>query len=557
MGGPRSWIEATTLGDLLDREATRSDREAVVFPGERASYPELAARAERFARRLRALGVGGQDKVGVLLPGGVDYLAAIFGAAKLGAVAVPVNARFKAFELGHVIANSDMRVLLTSDRVAESVDFPALLEDTLPAVPGQDPSALALADAPELRQIVLMGKGERPGFLSAARFAAGGERVDADEVRTLQERVRIRDTAVIMYTSGTTAAPKGARLSHEALVRHGYNMARTRYRLTPEDRAWTPLPLYHIGGVAYSAMAFCGGCTFVHPGFFEPDVAMRQLEEEHITVAIPAFETIWLAVLNHPRFPDADLSALRIVFAVGVPERLREMQERVPWAPQITAFGSTEACSHLSLGMPDDPLEVRLGSGGFPLGGMEVRIVDPERGTELPPGELGEIVFRGYACFDGYYNAPEETARVIDPDGWFHSGDLGRLDEDGRLTFVSRLKDMLKVGGENVAAAELEGYLSRHPAVAHVQVVAAPDARYVEVPAAFVQLEEGAAATEQELIDYCRGSIATYKVPRYVRFVEEWPMSGTKIKKHVLRERIADELERAGISEAPRVGSRA
>jgi fatty-acyl-CoA synthase len=546
MDEPRSWIEATTLGDLLDREATRSDREAVVFPGERASYPELAARAEGFARRLRALGVGAQDKVGVLLPGGVDYLAAIFGAAKLGAVAVPVNARFKAFELGHVIANSDMRVLLTSDRVAESVDFPALIEETLSA-----------ADAPRLRDIVLLGQGKRRGFASAADFEAGGERVGADEVRTLQERVRIRDTAVIMYTSGTTAAPKGAMLSHEALVRHGYNMARTRYRLTPEDRAWTPLPLYHIGGVAYSAMAFCGGCTFVHPGFFEPDVAMRQLEEERITVAIPAFETIWLAVLNHPRFPDADLSALRIVFAVGVPERLREMQERLPWAPQITAFGSTEACSHLSLGMPDDPLEVRLGSGGFPLGGMEVRIVDPERGAELAPGELGEIVFRGYACFDGYYNAQEETARVFDPDGWFHSGDLGRLDEDGRLTFVSRLKDMLKVGGENVAAAELEGYLSRHPAVAHVQVVAAPDARYVEVPAAFVQLEEGAAATEEELIAYCRGSIATYKVPRYVRFVAEWPMSGTKIKKHVLRERIAAELERAGISEAPRVESRA
>jgi fatty-acyl-CoA synthase len=551
----RPWIEATTLGDLLDREGERSQHDAVVFPGERMTYPEFAARAQVFSRRLLALGVGAGDKVGILLHGCVDYLAAVYGAAKLGAVPVPVNARFKSFELGHVIANSDMRVLITSDAKAEFVDFPALLEETFPDLPRGPASSLQLEAAPALRQIALLGGAERPGFVSGAEFEAGAGRVADDEVWALQERVRIRDTGVIMYTSGTTAAPKGAMLSHEALVRHGYNMVSTRYHLTPEDRVWTPLPLFHIGGIAYFALALCGRSTFIHPGYFSADVAIEQLESERVTVAIPAFETLWLGVLNHSRFERAELGSLRMVFAVGAPERLRSMQERMPWATQVSAFGSTEACSHLSLARTDDPLETRVTTGGHPLPGMEVRTVDPETGEDAGPNRPGEILYRGYACFDGYYNAPEETARAIDDEGWFHSGDLGRLDDDGRLTFLSRLKDMLKVGGENVGAAEIEGFLGGHDAVDIVQVVGTPDARYDEVPVAFVQLKQGAATSERELIEYCVGRISTFKVPRYVRIVDEWPMSGTKIKKHVLRERIARELEAAGITEAPRIES--
>jgi fatty-acyl-CoA synthase len=208
---------------------------------------------------------------------------------------------------------------------------------------------------------------------------------------------------------------------------------------------------------------------------------------------------------------------------------------------------------------PDDPPEKRFTTQGVPFPGIEVRIVDPDTGAELPPGERGEIHYRGYSNFEGYYKDPERTAEVIDADGWFHSGDLGTLDEDGRVAFQGRLKDMLKVGGENVAAAEIEGFLARHEAVEIVQVVGAPDDRYVEVPAAFVQLKPGARADERELIDFCVGSISTFKVPRYVRFVDEWPMSGTKIQKFKLRERIEGELAEAGISEAPKVetGARA
>jgi fatty-acyl-CoA synthase len=231
------------------------------------------------------------------------------------------------------------------------------------------------------------------------------------------------------------------------------------------------------------------------------------------------------------------------------------MQERLPQVPQVSAFGGTETGGFAVLGEAHEPLESRITTGGRPLRDCEIRCVDPETGVEVEPGVTGELLMRGPARFARYHDDPEETTRAIDAEGWFHSGDLGRIDGDGRVAFVGRLKDMLKVGGENVAAAEVESHLLTHPAVEIVQVVAAPDARYEEVPAAFVQLAPGQTAGEQELIDHCLGKIATFKVPRYVRFLEEWPMSGTKIRKVELRERIAAELAAAGITEAPKLSS--
>jgi fatty-acyl-CoA synthase len=295
------------------------------------------------------------------------------------------------------------------------------------------------------------------------------------------------------------------------------------------------------------------GATYVHTGFFRPEVALAQLAEERCTIAIPAFETIWMAILDLPELPRTDLSALRLVFNIGLRERLIEMQQKLPDAIQVSGFGATESSSFVAVGDVDDSLEERVTTCGRPLPGLAVRIVNPDTGLDLPPGDVGEIVYRGWSTFLGYYNDPERTAAAMDDDGYFHSGDLGSLDEDGRLRFVSRLKDMLKVGGENVAAAEVEGHLVTHPAVLFAQVVSAPDARYTEVPAAFIQLKPGSETDEQDIIDHCLGRIATFKVPRYVRFVDEWPMSGTKIKKHLLRDRIADELAEASITEAPKM----
>jgi len=239
----------------------------------------------------------------------------------------------------------------------------------------------------------------------------------------------------------------------------------------------------------------------------------------------------------------------------GVAERLRQFQAQTPNAPILNCFGQTEACAFLSLSELDDDPELRFTKGGFPMPGMKVEVHDPETGETLPYGSVGELWYRGPNMFDGYFRDPELTSEVFDERGFFRTGDICEIDPEGRVTFVSRLKDMLKVGGENVSAAEVEGFLITHPAVALAQVVAAPDERYVEVPAAYIQLKPDAEATEEEIIDFCKGKIATYRIPRYVRFVTEWPMSGTKIKKVTLREMIADELNSKGITSADKMTS--
>ena len=553
--GQRSFIEVTTVGDLVDRAASRTSGDALVFPDVRVTYPELSAATARFARSLRGLGVGAGDKVGILMPNCLDFAIAFVAAAKLGAVTVPVNGRFKAHELSHVIEHADVKVMITAAGPVPATDYPGILSGVFPAAAGQDAQALDLHDAPKLRQIVDLG-GTTPGFLTRAQLDAAGEDVSAEELETLQSRVRVRDPALLMYTSGTTARPKGCLLTHEAVVRHGANVAQSRFFLTAEDRYWDPLPLFHIGGIVPMLSCFSVGCAFVHAGYFDADVALSQLEDERCTVAYPAFETIWLGVLNHPRLAEADLSRLRIIQNIATPERLIYMQERMPWIAEVSSYGATECSSNLTLPLPDDPYEARMHTLGHPLPGLEIKIVDPETRLERPTGEVGELAFRGYSRFESYYKDPELTASVTDADGWFYTGDLGKLDDAGRLIYSGRLKDMLKVGGENVAAIEVEDFLSRHPAVDIAQVVGAPDARYAEVPAAFIQLKPGVAAEELEIIEFCVGQIATFKVPRYVRFVTEWPMSGTKIQKFVLREQITAELEAAGITEAPRVGAK-
>jgi fatty-acyl-CoA synthase len=551
----RSFIEVTTVGDLVDRAASRTSGDAIVFPDVRATYPELSAATSRFARSLRGLGVGAGDKVGILMPNCLDFAVAFVAAAKLGAVTVPVNGRFKAHELNHVIEHADVKVMLTAAGPVPATDYPAILAGVFPAAAGQDARELDLHDAPKLRQIVDLG-GTTAGFMTRAQLEAEGERVTEEEVELLQARVRVRDPALLMYTSGTTARPKGCLLTHEAVVRHGANVAESRFFLTAEDRYWDPLPLFHIGGIVPMLSCFSVGCAFVHAGYFDADVALRQLEEERCTVAYPAFETIWLGVLNHPKLAEADLSRLRIIQNIATPERLIYMQERMPWIAEVSSYGATECSSNLTLPLPDDAYEARMHTLGHPLPGLEIKIVDPETRVDRPTGEVGELAFRGYSRFESYYKDPELTASVTDADGWFYTGDLGKLDDAGRLIYSGRLKDMLKVGGENVAAIEVEDFLSRHPAVDIAQVVGAPDARYAEVPAAFIQLKPGVAAAEAEIIEFCVGRIASFKVPRYVRFVTEWPMSGTKIQKFVLREQITSELEAAGITEAPRVGAK-
>jgi fatty-acyl-CoA synthase len=511
-------------GLLARRAAERPDDVAAVFPDRSLTYGELERQALDMARRLHALGVRPGDRVGVLLhEGSPEYIALLFGTVKLNAVVVPVNARYKEHELRYLVGHADLRVLVAGPDFAAVVDAAQVRERCRVVAPTGDPdfeAALAGASDEDVRAVTATIAGDEP--------------------------------ALMLYTSGTTANPKGCLHGHRGLLAQAENFA-MRLELAPADRFWTPLPLYHIAGITVLIASLYSRATFVHVGMFEAGRAIDQLAEHRCTVAFPAFETIWLSVLDHPRFEQADLSALRMVVALGTPERLRQMQDRVPQAAQVSATGSTESGGFLCLGAARDPYEARMTTAGRSVPGMEVRVVDPETGDDVPAGTNGELIFRGVSRFLRYHDDPESTAATIDADGWFHSGDVVCMDADGFVTYVGRYKDMLKVGGENVAAAEVEDYVARHPAVEVVQVVSAPDARYREVPAAFVQLRAGATATEQEIIDHCVGRISTFKVPRYVRFVDDWPFAGNKIRKNVLREQIARELDERGITEAPKI----
>ena len=554
MTNDKTWINVTSLGDLMDMRADEyGEKEAIIFPNGRYTYRDIADYAQNISKALLALGVKPGDRVGYFLQECVDTVGIIIGAAKIGAITAPINSRFKTTELQQVIVHAGMKVIFTSSPEV-GTDFNALINETFPQIALSDEKLLNFNEAPELRAIVTLDEISRPGTFNLVDLNELSNSVSDADVAKQQVGVRVRDTAIIMYTSGTTAMPKGAMLSHESFIRYAVSV-KQRMLLSDEDKFWAALPMFHIGGVAFVlASIFCGS-TFIHTGNYNPDVALHQIRDERPTVALPAFETIWVPIVNHPNRENDDFDSIRVVMVVGVPERLRQFQEKTPHAPILNCFGQTEVCAFLSLSELDDDPELRITKGGSPMPGMEAEAHNPETGETLPNGSIGELWYRGPNMFDGYFRDPELTSEVFDDRGFFRTGDICEIDEDGRVTFVSRLKDMLKVGGENVSAAEVEGYLITHPSIALAQVVSAPDERYVEVPAAYIQLKPEMEATETEIIDFCKGKIATYRIPRYVRFVDDWPMSGTKIKKVILREMIADELKAKGITSAEKITS--
>jgi fatty-acyl-CoA synthase len=473
-----------------------------------------------------------------------DFLDVWFGISFVGAVCVPINARFKARELSYVIENGDLVAIFTSDIVEQHTDYVALLHEALPGLAdAADPTSLAIPTAPRLRTAVLLGAKRAPGFLDRAGFERYVAATPPEAVGAMRRRVAISDVAVIFYTSGTTAMPKGCLLDHETLVRVGIN-TRWRMRLRDGERMWDPLPLFHTAATQPMVAVLDAGGTYVTMTRFEPAAALELIQRERVTSMFTAFPIIAQALLNHEGGPAA-LAEVRMTFNVAPPDALKAMQARMPSTVQVTGFGMTETGGSVVLTRPEDPLNVRCGAEGPPYPGMELEIRDLEENSALPPGERGEIVVRGPRVFRGYFKAPEKNAEVLEPAGWLHTGDLGAVDDDGCLHYLGRTKDMLKVGGGNVAAIEIESYLATHPAVSIAQVVGVPDDKYVEVAAAFVELKPGCSVTEAEMIAYCTGAMASFKVPRYVRVVTEWPMSATKVQKFRLRDQLVEELQSA------------
>jgi fatty-acyl-CoA synthase len=540
-------IRATTLGDLLLRAADEhADADAIVFPDGRQTFAELAERAYRRARGLQALGVQPGDHVGLLLPTCFEFPEFLFGIALCGAVTVPINARFRAGELQYIIENADLVTVITTDQIAEHVNFVERLAKGLAGLTdASDPLHLDLPTAPKLRNILLLGDSAPAGFVTEAQFDALIETVPVTDVQTTRMRSRVRDPAIMLYTSGTTANPKGCPLSHEAIVRNSIALGRYRYQLRQEDRFWSPLPMFHIAAILPLVAIFDVAGAYLTMSYFDAGVALKMLEEERASATYPCFVTIMSDLIHHPDFSRTDLSRIRLMnsnFAVQPPGIQEAMLEAIPDTVYVGTYGMTETAGTVCTSELTDSLETRCTRLGTPLPGLEVKIVDIDSGEPVPVGEQGEILVRGYSLFDGYYKDPEKTAAAFDADGFFRTGDMGSFDGDGQIMFHGRFKDMLKVGGENVAAAEIETFLARHPAVKLAQVVGVPDARLQEVAAAFVELEKGHQATEEELVAFCKGEIASFKVPRYVRFVTQWPMSTSKIQKFRLRDQLVQEL---------------
>ncbi|HEY2634323.1 MAG TPA: AMP-binding protein [Steroidobacteraceae bacterium] len=540
-------ISVTTMGDLLLTAADRyPDTLALVFPDAQYTYQELAAAALRRARSLQALGVKPRDHVGILMHTCPAFVEIFFAAALCGAVVVPINARYRAHELAYVLENGDIATLVTTDAIAEQVSFVERLSGALPDLKSQaDPRRLQLKAAPILRNVVLLGGTSSPGYVPQDEFDALAETTPERNVHLSRLGVRVRDVGLMLYTSGTTANPKGCLITHEAQVRNSIALGRHRYRLTHEDRFWSPLPMFHIASVLPMLAIFDVGGTYLTMSYFDAGVALDMLERYQVTATYPCFVTIMQGLIYHPNFARTDLSRVKLMnsnFAVQPPAVAELIMRAMPQALQVGSFGMTETAGTVCTGAPDEVESLRITRLGKPLPGLEVRIVEPESGHDVRTGQRGEVLVRGYSVLEGYHKDAEKTAQAIDRDGWFHTGDIGSLDEHGTIMFHGRYKDMLKVGGENVAAAEIEALLGRHPAVKLAQVVGIPDAKYVEVPAAFVELKPGNSASEADLVSFCKQEVAAFKVPRIVRFVDDWPMSSSKIQKFRLRQALVAEL---------------
>jgi acyl-CoA synthetase (AMP-forming)/AMP-acid ligase II len=494
------------------------------------------------------MGIRPGQNVGILLTTRPEFVELLFGIVMAGAVAVPVNARYQAHELAFVVKDADLVTLVTTGKVADQLNFAERLGAAFPALGKADPQALRLDAAPMLRRIICLDPPCQPFMISRDAALAMGEGIADADLDARIDAVDPEDIAFILYTSGTTANPKGALISHRGIIGNSRNLG-VRYRVTAEDKVWSPLPIFHIAGILPLTMVLDAGGAYLTVPHFDAGTALAMLGREGATVAYPSFVTIMQDLITHPSFPTTDLSKLRLMnsnFAVQ-PAWIREAMTRaMPHTVQVGTYGLTEGAGTICTSHIDDSFELRTGRLGVPLAEWEVRIVDIETGRDCAPGERGEIVARGPNMLKGYYNAPEKSAEVL-RGGWFHTGDIGSFDESGHIMFHGRTKDMLKVGGENVAAAEIESMLQTHPAVKLAQVVGIPDPRYVEVPAAFVELVAGATASEAELIAHCKGQLASFKIPRHVRFVEEWPMSTSKIQKYRLRARLIAEL---GLGEA-------
>ena len=517
-------IREQCLGDALDAAATQwGERTGWVFEDERVSFAGMAERSRAVAKALLANGIGKGDLVATWMPSLREFAEIEYACARVGAIVVPINTRFKSFEVSHMLQETEAKLLIVTERFLKN-DYVEMLAE-LGALDGAFPA---------LGRVVSVDRPANPRLTSWDDFIAMGDKVSAEALVERQASLHWSEPTLLQYTSGSTSAPKGALLNHRYVLNVG-NAKFRRMGVGEGDAVLSTQPIYHIGGSCAAVPTPVSlGCIMVIPKFYEAERVMQLIERERC-MSRTGMPAMFIMEMNHPNFAKYDLSSLKTASCTGTAEMREKIRDKMGIEFIMSAFSSTEAGG--THGDWRESWELRANTCGKPYVGTEFEIRDPDTNAVMGPGEAGEIFIRGWWTMNGYFKQPELTARTKGEDGFVRTGDRAMIDADGYLHFLGRYKNMLRVGGENVAAEEIESMLLTHPKVKQAAVIGLPDDRLTEVPFAIVELVANAHVPESEIIAYCAERMANFRVPRAVRFTDSWPMTGSgKIQRHLLVE---------------------
>jgi fatty-acyl-CoA synthase len=546
---------ADTLGRVLEAQVARHpDKEFMVYPDRnlRFTYAEFDRRVNALAKGLLAIGLVKGDHLGIWATNVPDWLTLLFAAAKVGVVSVTVNTAYRSHELEYLVKQSDIRALCLIDGFRDS-DYVAMLSELVPELKSCERGRLKSARFPRLESVIFIGPQKHRGMYNTQELLLLGSHTSDEELARVSASLTCHEVINMQYTSGTTGFPKGVMLTHHNILNNGFHIGE-RQKFTEADRLCLTVPLFHCFGLVLALLAaLTHGATLVILESFDPLLALASVQKERCT-ALYGVPTMFIAELNHPMFGMFNLSSLRTGIMAGSPcpmEIMKRVITDMKCRDITIAYGLTEGSPVMTQTSTDDPIELRVSTVGQRLPGIEVRIVNPETNIEVPPGTQGEVVCRGYNVMKGYYGMPEATAQAIDADGWLHSGDLGTMDANGYFKITGRIKDTIIRGGENISPREIEEFLLRMEGVRDIQVAGIASPKYGEEVGAFVIKKDGATITEEDVQDFCRGKIANFKVPRYVFFLDGYPMTASgKIQKYKLRELGVKLLNERGVEPA-------
>ena len=530
-----------TLGEILEKWAFETpDKEFIVYPDRdlRFTYQQFNKRVDNLAKGLLYIGIKPGDKVGIWAKNVPDWTTFMFATAKIGAILVTINTSYKLAELEYLLQNADINTLCLADGYRDS-DFVKMIFELVPELKESQRGSLKTNKFPKLKNVVFIGQQKHRGMYNTAELILLGDHVDDLDLESVKETLNCHDVINMQYTSGTTGFPKGVMLSHHNILNNGYSTGQCM-KYTQKDRLLVCVPLFHCFGCVLAVCAIIShGATMVFNEEFDPLLVLASVEKEKCT-ALYGVPTMFIAELNHPMFHLFNLSTLRTGIMAGALcpiETMNQVMMKMHMKDIIIVYGLTETSPGMTATRTHNSPEVRSTTVGFELPNVEVKIVDPETGANCGPEIQGEICCRGYNVMKGYYNNHEATQKAIDNDGWLHSGDLAVKTKDGFFKITGRIKDMIIRGGENIYPREIENYLYRLPQIETVEVVGVPSQKYGEQVGAFIKLKANTQLTEEEITDFCRGQIARFKIPKYIFFVNEFPMTASgKIQKYKLSE---------------------